>query len=268
MDAFMSTPTLDELFGLKGKTAVVTGGGLGIGREIALLFARAEAKIAVVDKNADAAQRTAADVSAMGGEAIAITCDVAEKKSVESMFAQVAKKLGFIEILVNNAGIYPYEDFFEITPGEIDRILAVNVRGTLFCMQGAVSAMRAGGKGGRIVNISSSAASRPVCTDSAIYAASKAGVSSLTQTAALEFAGDAIRVNAVAPGGIRTDGAAERQAHGKRNPTGPITQPGRMPVGRYGEPIDIAAAVLFMVSPASSYVTGQVLDVDGGFNIS
>jgi NAD(P)-dependent dehydrogenase (short-subunit alcohol dehydrogenase family) len=257
-----------ELFYLDEKIAVVTGGGMGIGREIGLLLSDAGARVAIADINADAARRTAADINAAGGKAIAVTCDVSDKNSVDRMFEDVAGKLGPIGILVNNAGIYPHEDFFEITPDAIDRILSVNVRGTMLCTQRAVQAMRASGKGGRIVNITSAAGARPVCTDSTIYGASKAGISNITQSTALEFAADGILVNAVAPGGIATDGAAARQSDGHRHPTGPITQAGRMPIGRYGSPADIAAAVLFLASPASSYITGQILSVDGGFNVS
>jgi 2-deoxy-D-gluconate 3-dehydrogenase len=259
---------LDGLFRLDGKMAAVTGGGSGIGREICLLLAEAGAAVAVADVNIEAARRTAAIIEEAAGKAAAVHCDIGDQKSIDALFDAVSRDLGNVDILVNNAGIYPFEDFFEIAPEAIDRILAVNLRGTLLCSRRAIKSMRAAGRGGRIVNVTSAAGSRPVCTDSTIYGASKAGVSNISQSMALEFAGEGILINAVAPGGISTEGATARGSDGNRSPAGPITGAGRMPIGRYGNPDDIAAAVLFLASPASSYITGQILHVDGGFNVS
>jgi NAD(P)-dependent dehydrogenase (short-subunit alcohol dehydrogenase family) len=152
-----------------------------------------------------------------------------------------------------------------------DRVQAVNVRGTMLVMREAIRQMRLQGGGGSIVNVSSISAEREVVFHNAAYGASKAGVTNLTRVAALEFGGDGIRVNAVLPGGTATPGAAEATAKMREagwELKGPITQPGRVPLGLMGSAEDIAAACLFLASPASRHITGQCLAVDGGFLVS
>lgn len=257
---------LSGLFGLHGKTAVVTGAVQGIGFGIARMLAMAGARLVVADLRGDAAEAAAATLRDGGAEAVGVAVDVSEEESVTGLFSSALAAFGGVDILVNNAGIYPKTPFLELTAAQWDRIHAVNLRGTFLCMREAIRHMKAAGRGGAIVNISSVNSLQPVIHDNAQYGSSKAGVNMLTRTTALEFAADGIRVNAVLPGGVATEGAAQSVAD--RAPTGPLTQPGRMPLGRIGEPADIAAAVLFLSAPASSYVTGQLLAVDGGFQVS
>jgi NAD(P)-dependent dehydrogenase (short-subunit alcohol dehydrogenase family) len=256
-----------DLFGLSGKAAIVTGAAAGIGHGIARMLSAAGARVVVADLRSDACSSVARELSGTGAQAIAVPTDVRDKASVADLFAASRKAFGPIDVLINNAGIFPHEPFLDATAQDLDKMIAVNVRGVLFCTQEAVTAMRSGSKGGSIVNISSSASRRPVVYDNATYAASKAAVDSLTRTAAMEFASHGIRVNAVAPGGIRTEASIALQS--SSTPLkGPITTPGRILLGRTGTPEDIASAVLFLASRASSYITGRVLLVDGGFDLS
>lgn len=265
----MTSPTdtgIAALFGLQNKCAVVTGGGAGIGKSVAQLLAKAGARVVVGDLNVATAFLAAGEInSASPGTAVGVACDVANEASVINLFDTAAKQFGGVDILVNVAGIYPKTAFLETTVEKWDRVHSVNLRGTFLCMREAIKRMRAAGKGGSIVNISSVASLQPVIYDNGDYGATKAGVNNLTKTAALEFAADKIRVNAVLPGGVATETAMQKS---DQPPTGPITQPGRMPLGRIGVPEDIAHAVLFFASDASSYVTGQLLAVDGGFQVS
>ena len=262
----MSSLNVESLFGLGGRVALVTGAGSGIGRETALLLASAGATVVAADLNEEGAQQTVAQIEQAAGKAIALKVDIGDEASVVAMFEAVRAKLGRLDILVNNAGIYPKTSFVDTPAEKWDRVMRINLRGTFLCMREAVKQMQAGGTGGSIINISSVASLQPVIFDNGDYGASKAGVNNLTKTAALEFAEDRIRVNAVLPGGVATEGAAASTKSHKAH--GPITQPGRMPLGRIGVAADIASAVLFFASPAADYVTGQLLAVDGGFQIS
>ena len=262
----MSSLKVESLFNLGGRVALVTGAGSGIGRETALLLASAGAIVVAADLNEEGAQQTVAQIETAAGKSIAVKVDIGDEASIITMFEAVHARLGRLDVLVNNAGIYPKTSFVDTSAEKWDRVLRVNLRGTFLCMREAVKRMQAAGTGGSIINISSVASLQPVIFDNGDYGASKAGVNNLTKVAALEFAADRIRVNAVLPGGVATEGAAAstkvHQAHG------PITQPGRMPLGRMGVAADIASAVLFFASPAADYVTGQLLAVDGGFQIS
>jgi|SRR5579859_2758226 NAD(P)-dependent dehydrogenase (short-subunit alcohol dehydrogenase family) len=262
----VSSLKVESLFNLGGRVALVTGAGSGIGRETALLLASAGAIVVAADLNEEGAQQTVAQIETAAGKSIAVKVDIGDEASIIAMFEAVHARLGRLDVLVNNAGIYPKTSFVDTSAEKWDRVLRVNLRGTFLCMREAVKRMQAAGTGGSIINISSVASLQPVIFDNGDYGASKAGVNNLTKVAALEFAADRIRVNAVLPGGVATEGAAAstkvHQAHG------PITQPGRMPLGRMGVAADIASAVLFFASPAADYVTGQLLAVDGGFQIS
>jgi NAD(P)-dependent dehydrogenase (short-subunit alcohol dehydrogenase family) len=264
------TPSTDAgiatLFGLQNKCAVVTGGGAGIGKSVAQLLAKAGARVVVADVNVATAFVVAGELNSTApGSAVGIGCDVASERSVIALFDAAVQQFGSVDILVNVAGIYPKTPFLETPVDKWDKVHAVNLRGTFLCMREAIKRMKAAGAGGSIVNISSVASLQPVIYDNGDYGATKAGVNNLTKTAAYEFAADKIRVNAVLPGGVATETA---MTPSKNPPTGPMTQPGRMPLGRMGEPEDIAHAVLFFASSASSYITGQLLAVDGGFQVS
>jgi NAD(P)-dependent dehydrogenase (short-subunit alcohol dehydrogenase family) len=252
---------------LAGKTAVITGAGAGIGRAIAELFARAGAKVVVADIDADAAETAALGIRAAGGQALAAAADVSQDVQVAAMLDLALDEFGSLDVLVNNAAIFPKKPFLEVDTAFWDKLHGVNLRGTFLCLREAIKRMRVQGTGGAIVNISSVSSMQAVVYHNATYNASKAGVNSLTRTTALEFAADGIRVNAVLPGGTLTPGAKAASSTGIEI-KGPITGPGRIPLGQMGEPEDIAMATLFFASPASRLITGQLLAVDGGFQVS
>jgi NAD(P)-dependent dehydrogenase (short-subunit alcohol dehydrogenase family) len=257
-----------ELFGLDGKVAAITGAGRGIGAETARLLADAGATVAIIDRNSDRADKIVGEIRSVGGHARSFVADVSEQRAVQAVFADIKGALGRLDVQVNNAGIFPFEDFIELTSAEISRFMEGNLHSLIFCMQEGIKLMRQHGEGGRIINMTSNAGWRPVTKNNVIYGASKAGISNITQSTALAYAGENILINAVAPGGTETEGATRRMADLERPPEGPVLQPGRLPVGRFGRPSDMAGAVLFLASAASSYITGQIIMVDGGFDVS
>lgn len=262
---------LAALYRLGGKTAVVTGAGRGIGKGVADLLSSAGANVVVADILAQNAETVAAEIKGEGGSALAVTVDISDESAVKRMYEATRRQFQSVDILVHCAAIFPKYPLLDITVEQWDRIQAVNLRGTMLVMREAIRHMREGGKGGAIVNISSVSGEREVVFHNAAYGASKAGTTNLTRVAALEFGSDNIRVNAVLPGGTVTEGAKEATEAMKKSGIelkGPMTQPGRMPLGGMGSPDDIAAACLFLVSPAARYITGQSLAVDGGFLVS
>jgi NAD(P)-dependent dehydrogenase (short-subunit alcohol dehydrogenase family) len=262
---------VEDLYQLDGKTAVVTGAGRGIGQSVAELFAAAGARIVVADILADEAAATAAAIRKDGGEALAVTVDIADEVAVKQLYRQAVQQFSSVDVLIHCAAIFPKYPLLEITVEQWDRVQAVNLRGTMLVMREAIAQMRKGGRGGAIVNVSSVSGEREVVFHNAAYGASKAGTTNLTRAAALEFGSENIRVNAVLPGGTTTPGAAESTARMRAagyELKGPMMHPGRIPLGGMGTPQDIAAACLFLASPAARYITGQSVAVDGGFLIS
>lgn len=257
---------LREMFGLVGEVAVVTGGGAGLGKEIALLLAGAGATVVIADVRADVAEATAGELRSAGNAALAVAVDVVDEESVVAMFDRIDRELGGATILVNNAGIYPNRLLVDMTVDDWDRVQNINLRGPFICCREAVTRLKARGRPGRIVNISSIAALHPALLGNTHYTSSKAGLTMLTKTLALEVAADGILVNAVLPGGIMTE-TRQARMDDAASWSGPATQPGRFLLG-VAHPSKHAAAVLFMASPAASHVTGQTLVVDGGFLIS
>jgi len=259
--------TLASIYGLHGLTAVVTGAASGIGKHTARLFASVGANLVVADLDGEGANAVAAEIEQDGSRAIGVRCDISSEAEVKAAFAATATAFGGIDILVNNAAYRPKADFMEMSVDTWDFMHAVNTRGTVLCMREAIRLMRASGKGGSIVNISTIGALHPTIFNNTHYDSSKAGVNALTQTSAVEFAPDRIRVNAILPGGTDTEGSRKLRAAGV-TAKGPIMlAPGRIPLGRMAAPEELAQAILFLASPASSYITGVLLPVDGGYAV-
>ncbi len=248
---------------LEGKSALITGGGGGIGRATALIFAREGARVAVADANLDAAKETVAQVNAVGGQAMSLTGDVTDSAAVQAMIKSVVSAYGRIDCAFNNAGIAGYQvdaagkKTHEWSDEAFDRMIAVNLRGVWLCMKHEIPQMLAQG-GGVIVNTGSIAGLIGLPTSSA-YVAAKHGVLGLTKTAALEYATDNIRVNAVCPGYIQTRMTEDTM---RRRGAELMT---KVPFGRMGKPEEIGEMVLWFCSDRASYVSGACYNVDGGY---
>jgi NAD(P)-dependent dehydrogenase (short-subunit alcohol dehydrogenase family) len=245
------------------RVAAVTGGASGIGLGVARRLVADGHRVAVMDRDRAGAEAAAADLAAQGGEAIAVEVDVADRAAVDAAFARTRADLGPVEILVTSAGIESFDALLDVAPETWDRIIAVNLTGTFACVQAAVPDMVAAGWG-RIVTISSSSAQSgaPKMTH---YAASKGGVISLTKSLAVELARQGITVNTIPPSLVDTPMARAAEAAGDFpgvDVVGPM-----VPLGRAGTPADIAAACSFLCSDGGSYITGQVIGVNGGMYI-
>ncbi len=245
---------------LAGKVAIVTGGSRGLGRAISWVLAAEGAHVAVnYRRGADAAERLAAEIeSAHGTEATAVQADVAQAADVARLFRRVESRLGPVDVLVNNAGVWPTAYVKEMTLDEWNEAMAVNLSGPFLACREAVRRWRAAGRQGTIVNISSQAAYHGSTTGHAHYAASKAGLVSLTLSLAREAAPYGIRVNAIAAGMMATDmarDALEKDAQKYID---------RIPLGRIAVPGEIAQVAVFLASPRASYMTGTAVNVTGG----
>ncbi len=240
--------------GVCGKIALVTGGASGIGRAVALALAGEDASVAIGDIDAAAGAVAAGEVAQAGSRSLAVTLNVADEASCVAAVEQVTRTLGPVDILVNNAGICPFHTLAEISGEEWDRVLQVNLKGAFLLSQTLLPAMMARGWG-RIVNIASMAGKVGGLAVGAHYSASKAGLICLTKSLARTGAARGVTANAVAPAFIRTplftdDELARRAA--------------QIPVGRPGEPAEVAAAVLFLASERAGFITGATLDLNGG----
>lgn len=246
---------------LDGKTALITGAGSGIGRETSLLFAREGAQVLVVDLNGDAAEETAAAVREAGGHAVAFTADVATPAACEAMIAAAEASFGRLDVLFNNAGImHAGDDDAVSTAVDVwDMTMDVNAKGVfLGCKYGIPALRRAGG--GSIVNTASFVAHLGAATPQVAYTASKGAVLSLTRELAVIHAREGIRVNALCPGPLRTELLMKFLDTEEKRQRRLV----HIPMGRFGEAREIAAAALFLASDESSYVTGTEFLVDGG----
>ena len=248
------------LFDLSGKTAVITGGGQGIGREITLALSEAGANVVIAQRNLEVAKNLSRELNNKGRHSYATQVDVAKKKDIESFARRVFQAFSKIDILINNAGISEEKNAVDISENEWDRMIDTHLKGTFFCCQTFGRKMIEQGSG-TIINISSISGfivNRP--QNHAHYNTAKAAITHLTRCLAAEWSPYNIRVNAIAPGYIRspmTENALEK----------PIAEEWRAmtPMGRIGEAHELRGPVLFLASEASSYVTGSVLLVDGGY---
>jgi 3-oxoacyl-[acyl-carrier protein] reductase len=240
---------------LTGKVAVVTGAGRGIGAAIAGAFAEAGADIVVADLNSESAQQTAERVRGLGRRALAVKADVRDPLDVTRLFDSVQAEFGRLALLVNNAGLWFRKAFLEISASEWDLVITTNLKGTFLCTQQAARIMIPQ-KNGCIINIASHAGLFYSRGQGAHYAASKAAIIQLTRVLAFELGPFQIRINAIAPGGINTPASS--------NPSETSGGSVSNPLGRRGEPEDIAHTALFLASPMASFITGQTLVVNGG----
>lgn len=245
------------------RVAVVTGGASGIGLGAARQLAADGYSVALLDRNGEAAEAAAVELRAGGANAIAADVDVADREAVAEAFAKVRSELGPVGALVTSAGIESFQPVLEITSESWDRILGVNLTGTFACVQAALPDMIAA-SWGRIVTIASSSA-QSGAPSMAHYAASKGGVISLTKALAVELANKRVTANAIAPSLVDTPMARAAEAAGDF-PGVDVVAP-MVPLGRAGTPEDIAAACSFLCSEGGSYVTGQVIGVNGGMYI-
>lgn len=242
------------------RVAVVTGGGSGMGEATCHELGRRGHRVAVLDVNADAAQRVADDLRANGVSALGIGTDVTDRPGVDDALAKVRSELGPVGVLVTSAGLFAYAGFADITADSWQRMLDVNLTGTFHCCQSALPDMVSAGWG-RIVMISSSSAQRGT-PFAAHYAASKGALLTLTKSLAREYAPHGITVNNIPPSGIETPMQHASQAAGYLPSNETIAA--NIPLGRLGTGADIAAAVGFLASEEAGFITGQTLGVNGG----
>ena len=245
---------------LAGKVAVVTGASKGIGAGIAKsLGAEGAAVVVNYASSRDGADRVVAEITGAGGKAIAVQGDVAKAADVKRLFDETVKAFGAPDVLVNNAGIYQFHPLEAITETEFHRQFNTNVLGTILATQEA--ARHFGPDGGSVINISSVAGSNPV-VNSAVYSATKGAVDTLTQALALELGPRKIRVNAIAPGGVETEGTHSAGVIGSEFEQQMIT---RTALGRLGQPDDIARVAVFLASSDSTWLTGERIMAAGGY---
>ena len=249
---------------LDARTAIVTGGGSGIGRAIALRFARAAARVAIIDVAAESAVAATGEAMALGGTSMAVACDVSQQTDVIDAFQQVEAQLGPVDILVNSAGVAHIGTVEQTTEADLDRLYAVNVKGVYNCLKAAVVSMK--GRGGVILNIASVAATVGI-PDRFAYSMTKGAVLTMTYSVARDYVSHGIRCNALSPARVHTpfvDGYLAKNYPGREREV--FEQLSRtQPIGRMGQPEEIADLALFLCSDAAAFITGSNVPIDGGF---
>lgn len=247
---------------LAGKTVLVTGGAKGIGRAIARAFGAEKSDVIIADIDGKAAEATAGEIRAAGGKAEGVKLDVTKREEVFAVVNKIVARTGGIDVLINNAGIVGLASIEQITEAEFDRVYDVNVKGKLFCMQAVVPSMKAR-KWGRIVNTCSISGKTGGRLPYAHYTSSKAAVWTMTMAAAHEFAPFGINVNGFAPGSIiGTDFSKDFNLSND-----PEVLKASIPLARRGVPEDVAPAVVFLASDGARYITGELIDVNGGLHM-
>ncbi len=251
-----------ELFNLNGKVAIVTGGRRGMGRTHCLALSDAGAKIVVSDISLEDCENVVSEIKERGGDAIAVKCDISKKTEVEEMVKKAKDSFGKVDILVNNAGIADFKDFLSMTEEDWDRTLNINLKGYFLCAQAAAKEMKEQGSG-VIVNIGSVAMGQVGIgfPNLVHYVSSKGGVAGMTEALAIDLSPYNIRVNTIAPGMIETP-MIDPVKSDKEALDGLLA---RLPMKRIGQPEEISSVVLFLASDASSYMTGAVVPVEGGW---
>ena len=241
----------------KNQVAVVTGAAKGIGRSISLALIDEGAKVVPVDVDREALRSLQVEAEKRGGQILPVVCDIEKSPDVKTMVEEVLGTFGRIDLLVNNAGIIRRGTIETVGEDDWDRVIAVNLKGTFNCCKAVVGTMKRQGSG-KIVNVSSIAGKIGDITSAPGYGSSKAGSDALMKTLARQLAPSGIRVNAVAPHAIETEMSAQWSEEKRREVIAGI------PLGRLGRPQDVAEAVLFLASDAASFITGEILDVNGG----
>jgi 2-dehydro-3-deoxy-D-gluconate 5-dehydrogenase len=270
MISFSHLKPVGEVLSLASKRAIVTGGARGIGLAISYRLAEAGASVLIADVDAKAAEEACLAFKDCGKKPIAVQCDISVEGDVRMMVDFAVDNMGGIDILVNNAGIYPRKPLAETSAADLERVMGINLKGTFLCSREAARNMTKQNTGGSIINIVSIGAVHPSRDGLAAYESSKGAVLTMTKSLALELAPNDIRVNAIAPGGILTEGVMTggydaTSAQGKAQLKAFMA---RMPLGRMGRPDDVAGVALFLASSLADYMTGTVITVDGGFLIS
>jgi 2-keto-3-deoxy-L-fuconate dehydrogenase len=252
------------VFSLRGKTALVTGAGSGIGQAIAVLFAQAGARMAVVDIDGDAARETVRTIEAAGGAAAALRCDVAVHAEVDATFTEAERALGPLDILVNNAGIAHVGTVETTTEADFDRVCRVNIKGAFLCAQAAVARMAARRKG-VVLNMASIASVMGV-PERFAYSTTKGAIAAMTYSIATDYVSKGIRCNCICPARIHTpfvDGFVRKNYPGKEAETYAKLN-AYQPIGRMGRPDEVAALALYLCSDEAAFVTGAAYPIDGG----
>ena len=263
------TQSIKDLLNLKGKVAVVTGAAMGIGKAIAYRLVESGAKVLIADINLEAATATSEEFNSQGFNTAATRADASSVSDSKKTIEKAIETFGDLDILVNNAGIYPFSQAIDLSEEVWDKTLNINLKGVMFYSKAAAIAMKERKHGGKIINIASIDAFRPT-GNIAHYNASKGGVVMLTKALAKEWAPLGIMVNAVAPGSITTPGTTTSITGLSQEQQKTIAQQyvAKIPIGRFGQPDDIAKVVLFLASTASDYVVGTTIVADGGVLLS
>lgn len=255
-------------FDLGGKNAIVTGGAMGIGFGITNRLAEAGANVLIGDLDEGTAKEAAGRLASHRGNVAVAKADVSDPETGQRLAERCVAEFGSVDILVNNAGIYPIAMFTDVTPETFDRIISVNLKGLLFTSQGVARRMIEQGSGGVIINIASMDGVHPSFPGLTVYGSSKAAVIQATKNMAVELAPSGIRVLAIAPGSITTEGVANVSASGDMSEEDRIAigeaMVAKIPLGRMGLPDDIAKVAVFLASDAAGYMTGSHLLVEGG----